>query len=373
VRRLAPGRPRLIAAFLAVLFLSACAALGKILTTLATERPPLPLERAEISSDARLDSAGRIAGSFVGEGTSRQVHLLSSDTGLIAGLVERYRPERARRVDPLTWLDRRRNYAIDLDPARDSLLLGETTLAGSPNGHTRAKLRTILLHASHCRGGTPQAELIVEPLRRSGPSLRGPAVGSLRAPSRYWPAEETYWRDPPAEPSPWLVDTLLARTAFELDSLLARRLAARDLPLQRIAGRIVVNTLEDEDAADVVPFRLGDGRVRFAVSLRERRRTARGRDVLAAIVMVWDSTLTWRQVVFQPTLLEYGRRGPARALGGRTAPLFWRRFEALSGFADHRDYLWLEQVDVSDRSVLWVILEPHSNTVVAAAEVEDGC
>jgi hypothetical protein len=35
---------------------------------------------------------GYVVGSFVGEGTSRAVHLLSSDTGFIAALARRYRP-----------------------------------------------------------------------------------------------------------------------------------------------------------------------------------------------------------------------------------------------------------------------------------------
>jgi hypothetical protein len=203
--------------------------------------------------------------------------------------------------------------------------------------------------------------------------LRGPVVGSFRAPDTDWPSRDTYLRDPPADPPPELVDTLLERTAQVMDSLLAGRLVSRDLPLSRTAGRVALNTLADEDAADVLPFRLDDGRIRYAVSLRESRRTARGADGLAAIVMVWDATLIWRQVVFRPTLLQYGRRGPARAYAGRTLPVFWRRLQAVSGFAFRRDYLWMEQVDVMDGTVRWVMLEPRSNTIVAAADVEDGC
>jgi hypothetical protein len=45
----------------------------------------------------------------------------------------------------------------------------------------------------------------------------------------------------------------------------------------------------------------------------------------------------------------------------------------VSGFAFRRDYLWMEQVNVEDGSVLWVILEPRGNTVVAAAEMEGPC
>ena len=60
-----------------LLALPGCAALGGILDDLATERPPAALDQATIASDARLDSTGRVVGSFVGEGTYRQVHLLS--------------------------------------------------------------------------------------------------------------------------------------------------------------------------------------------------------------------------------------------------------------------------------------------------------
>jgi hypothetical protein len=89
--------------------------------------------------------------------------------------------------------------------------------------------------------------------------------------------------------------------------------------------------------------------------------------------MVWDGSGGWRQIVFRPTLLEYRRHRLARAYAGSTAPLFWRRLEAVSGFAFRRDYLWMEQVDVEAGSVLWVILEPRGNTVVAAAEMEGAC
>ena len=45
--------------------------MGGVIDEWGTERPPAPLDEAAVSSDARLDSAGAIAGSFVGEGTSR--------------------------------------------------------------------------------------------------------------------------------------------------------------------------------------------------------------------------------------------------------------------------------------------------------------
>jgi hypothetical protein len=171
-----------------------------------------------------------------------------------------------------------------------------------------------------------------------------------------------------------MTDTLLARTSRAMDSLLAPRISRRDRPLTRVDDRpVAINTLDDEDAADVLPFQLEDGRVRYAVSLRERRTTARGASLLASIVMVWDSSGAWRQVIFRPTLIEYRRHRLSRAYDGLTPPVFWRRLQPVSGFAFRRDYLWMEQVNVEDGGVLWVILEPRGNTVVAAAEVEGPC
>jgi hypothetical protein len=360
------ARPGLLA-----LLTSGCATLGTL--GARPERPPLPLASAEVSSDARIDSSGVIAGSFVGEGTSRSVHLLSSDASFIAGLVRRWRPERERRVEPLAWLARRGTFAINLDRVSDSALFSEVMLAGSPDGHTRVKLQTILLYGAKCRQGAPQAELVVEPARSGGVSLRGPVVGSFRGPEVQWPVRDTYRRDPLPEPGPELVDSLVERTSLVMDSLLASRLPAREVPLTGGLRRLAINSLADEDAADVIPIRLDDGRIRYAVSLRESRRTARGAEALAAIVMIWDASLSWRQVVFLPTLLGYGRGGLAGPVAERTAPFYWRRLQAVSGFAFKRDYVWMEQVNVKDGSVRWVILEPRGNIVVAAADVDDGC
>ncbi|HWA57351.1 MAG TPA: hypothetical protein VG692_08860 [Gemmatimonadales bacterium] len=353
------------------LFLPACAQIGQILN--APERPPQPLVEAGISSDARIDSTGAIAGSFVGEGTSRRVHLLSSDPEFIAQLVRRWRPERERRIDPIDWLNRKGTWAVNLDRAADSSLLSQVILVGSPDGHTRVRLSSVLLYGAACRDGGPRAELVVEPARGAPVSLRGPVIGAVRGPDVWWPVQDTYRRDPPADPAPDLVDTLIERTGLVMDSMLAARLPARELPLSGGYHRLAVNSLANEDAADVVAIRFDDGRIRYAVSLRDTRYTARGTEGLASIVMIWDATLSWQQVVFLPTFLEYGRRGPMRALGGRTAPLYWRRLQPVSGFAFERDYLWMEQVDVTTGLVRWVILEPKGNILVAAADVEDGC
>lgn len=359
---------------LAAVALSGCGAIGSVIDDLSRERPPAALEVAMVASDARLDSSGAIAGSFVGEGTSRQVHLLSSDTALIGDLARRYRPERDRRGDIWQWLASRSVFAINVDPVRDSALARQGILVGSPDGHTRVRIRTILLHGSSCGWRGAQAEFIVQPSTRGGPALRGPVVGAFFAPEDWLSRTDRQFREPVPGPSPELTDSLLEWTARAMDSLLGRRLASRDLPLERaVEAPVSLNSLADQDAADVLGFRLDDGRIRYAVSLRERRRTARGIEALAAVVMVWDSSGAWKQVVFRPTLLEYRRRRLVRAYAGATQPVYWRRLDAVSGFAYERDYLWMEQVDVQEGRVLWVMLEPRSNTLVAAAETEGGC
>ncbi len=357
------------------ILLAACGPLGQAWNSSGSERPPAPLDEATIASDARLDTAGAILGSFVGEGTSRQVTLVTSDTTLIAALARRYRPERDRRGDIWQWLALRGRVAVNIDPVDDSALVAEPIMVGSPQGHTQVRLRSLLLRGSRCGWRGTQAEFVVEPARTGDqPSLRGPVVGSFLDEHSFLVVRRLEHRDPVEAPSLPLTDSLLAWTARTMDSLLTEDLSPRDLPLARAAGTVLsLNGLEDDDAADVLSFRLDDGRVRHAVSLRERRRTARGVEVLAAIVMIWDATGSWQQVVFRPTLLEYRRHRVVRAYAGLTGPHFWRRLEPVSGFAFGRDYLWMEQVNVEDGSVLWVMLEPRGNTIVAAAEMEGPC
>ncbi len=357
------------------LLLVACGALGQAWNSLGSERPPAPLREATIASDARLDSTGAILGSFVGEGTSRQVTLVTSDTTLIAGLARRYRPERDRRGDIWQWLTARGRVAVNIDPVDDSAMMAEAIMVGSPQGHTQVRLRSLLLRGSRCGWRGSQAELVVEPAHSGDqPSLRGPVVGSFLDPQSFLVVRRLEHRAPVDGPSPALTDSLLEWTARAMDSLLALELSPRDLPLARAAGgALSLNGLEDDDAADVLSFRLDDGRIRHAVSLRERRRTARGVEALAAIVMIWDATGAWRQVVFRPTLLEYRRHRAVRAYAGLTGTHFWRRLEPVSGFAFGRDYLWMEQVNVEDDTVLWLMLEPRGNTIVAAAEMEGPC
>ena len=109
------------------------------------------------------------------------------------------------------------------------------------------------------------------------------------------------------------------------------------------------------------------------MSLRRRRVATGGRDTLVATsVMVWDSAGAWRQSIFRPTVLAaYGGRLDAYGQVGR--PLYWRRLQPISDVAYPRDNLWMEQVDVRDGTVLWGIVQPGDNVVVAAAEMAGEC
>jgi hypothetical protein len=156
-----------------------------------------------------------------------------------------------------------------------------------------------------------------------------------------------------------------------MDSTLGSQL--RSLRLRRADDpQLEINTLADVDAADVIPFRPSAGAVRYAVSLRSRRITQGGDTVLAATVMVWDSAGAWQQVIFRPTVVSL-RRGRLAPYGALRRGLIWRRLQPISDVAFERDNLWMEQVDVRDGTVLWGIIQPRGNVVVAAAQVEGPC
>jgi len=167
------------------------------------------------------------------------------------------------------------------------------------------------------------------------------------------------------------MDVLVGRTASAMDSILTvnfRSLALRtpDNP------RLEINTLADVDVADVISYRSGTAGVRYAVSLRVRRITGGGDTLLAAGVMAWDSAGAWQQTIFRPTLIAL-RRGRLVPYGALRRSIFWRRLQPISDFGFSRDNLWMEQVDVRRESVLWGIIQPRGNVVVAAAEVEASC
>lgn len=344
------------------------------------ESPPAPLDSLPLASDVRLDSAGYLAGSFVGEGTSRQVHLLSSDSVLIEALARRFRPELFQDEFGL-WHNLRRVGVVSLTPReRRRTVAGRgpraaLAMVGSPLGHTEVSVSEVLLRGSRCleRGARgARAELIVHTDSAAAPPLRGPVLGTFLSAREADRREQGLVRRPqPREPSAALVNELIERTGLYLDSSFAAHYPGLQLrPLH--SERIEVNTLADIDAADVIPFRAEGNRIRYAVSLRQRR-VVGGRDTLVATgMMAWDSAGAWRQEIFHPTLLQsIGGRLDAYSPVGR--PVYWRRLQPISDVAYSRDNIWMEQVNVRDGRVVWGIIQPRGNVVVAAAEVEGVC
>jgi hypothetical protein len=345
------------------------------------EPAPAPLDSMPVASDVRLDSAGYLVGSFVGEGTSRQVHLLSSDTVLIETLARRFRPDLFRGELGL-WHNLRLAGVVSLTPAeRRRTVAGRgprATLAmvGSPLGHTEITVSEVLLRGSRCiepnaRGA--RAELIVQTdPAADDPPLRGPVLGTFLSAGESGRRERGLIRRVQLpEPSPALVQELIERTSLDLDSTFAARYPGLQLrPLQ--SERIEVNTLADLDAADVIPFRAGGDRVRYAVSLRQRRVVGGLDTLVATAVMAWDSAGAWRQEIFRPTLLS-STGGRLDAYGPVGRPVYWRRLQPISDVAYSRDNIWMEQVNVRDGRVVWGIIQPRGNVVVAAAEVEGVC
>jgi hypothetical protein len=361
-----------------VMTVSGCRSAGQFLGNLLRERPPAPLDSMSVASDVRIDSLGYLVGSFVGEGTRHAVHLLSSDTGLVAELVRRYRPDLVQAGD--VWQRLAREGSVTLAPSgRRRTVAGaphiEQALVGSPLGQTAVNASAILLHGSHCGWRGSQVEIVVGHDRSDrGPPLRGPVLGSFTRLGSADGSRRTgnfQRREPVQAPGSELVDSLVARTAAVMDSALASHFSSLDLRRPYDVNP-EINTLSDIDAADITAFRPRPNTVRFAVSLRERRITAREDTLLAATVMVWDSTGAWQQVVFRPTVLSY-RRGRLAPYGALRRSIFWRRLQPISDFGFERDNLWMEQVDVRGGSVLWGIIQPRGNVVVAAAEVEGPC
>jgi hypothetical protein len=365
------------ATMISLLGVSACRGAGRFLGELLRERPPAPLDSMSVASDVRIDSLGYLVGSFVGEGTSRSVHLLSSDTGVVAGLLRRYRPDLVQPGD--LWGSLSRERSVTLAPAgRRRTIAGapriERALVGSPLGHAAVTPSAIVLHGSPCGWRGTQVEIIADRHERGEP-LRGPVLGSFTRPvasqTPQEEAEEFRRREPVPPPGGGLMDELIGRTAATMDSVLAA--GFRSLALRRPDDpRLEVNTLADVDAADVISFRSGPQNVRFAVSLRMRRITGGGDTLLASTVMAWDSAGAWKQTIFRPTLISL-RRGRLAPYGALRRSLFWRRLQPISDFVFERDNLWMEQIDVRQGGVLWGIVQPRGNVVVAAAEVEAPC
>jgi hypothetical protein len=359
--------------------LNGCRGAGRFLGNLLRERAPAPLDSMSVASDLRIDSLGYVVGSLVGEGTTRSVHLLSSDTGLVAELARRYRPDLVQAGEVWQRLARARTVSLTpiyrrrVEPAAPKI---EQALVGSPLGHTAVTPNAILLHGSQCGWRGAQVEIIVdrEP-GDHGPPLRGPVLGSLtrRDPSAdaSRTVSEFHEREALAPPGQEFVDELIHRTAHAVDSVLTASLQSLDLRRPDDL-ELEVNTLADIDAAEVTSYRVRPNTVRFAVSLRERRITAGADTLLATAVMAWDSSGAWQQFIFRPTVLSF-RRGRLAPYGALRRSIFWRRLQPISDFGFERDNLWMEQVDVRGGGVLWGIIQPRGNVVVAAAEVEGPC
>jgi hypothetical protein len=354
--------------------ISACASTGRFLGNLLRERPPAPLDSMSVASDVRIDSLGYLVGSLVGEGTSRSVHLLSSDTALITGLLRRYRPDLVQPGD--IWASLSREKVVTLAPGgRRRTVAGhpgvDQALVGSPVGHTRVTPSAILIRGSTCGWRGTQVEVIADGNRQP---LHGPVLASFtrRAASDNDDEDDGFRRREPVPlPGSGLTDELIGRTAAAMDSVMGRDFHSLALERPAVAA-VEINTLSDFDAADVTPYRANPGMVRYAVSLRSRRITRGGDTLVAATVMTWDSAGAWQQTIFRPTLLSL-RRGRVAPYGALRRSLFWRRLQPISDFAFQRDNLWMEQVDVRRESVLWGIIQPRGNVVVAAAEVDASC
>lgn len=362
-------RPRALLLLLLLPMLAGCAAAGRVLENGFRERPPAPRDRLDGASDLRLDSLGVLTGSFIGEGTSRAVHLLTSDTVLIESVVRRYGPETRRTTDFWSGLKPGRTLRVPLREPRAAVetgVLAPVARVASPAGRSAVVATALTVRIGACGARGAQLELLVEPGSRSGPPLTGPVLGSINERAGL---EADVWRAPPEPPDSTLVVELLDRTRHVLDSLIRLRYSSLtlDVPASPV---ILVNTLDDFDAAEVIPYFAGNGRVRYAVSVRERRRAANDTVVVAG-VMAWDREGAWQQQILRPTIirLQRGRAEPYRG----AVPLFWRRLAAIADFGFDRDNLWMEQVDVRDGAVLWGIVQPADNVVVAAAEMRGPC
>ncbi|MEZ0333253.1 MAG: hypothetical protein ACAI18_04530, partial [Gemmatimonadales bacterium] len=117
-------------------------------------RAPTPLDSMPLASDVRVDSAGRLVGSLVGEGTGTAVTLLSSDTLLIRALATRFQPELTRGEGDL-WSNLRRQDSVPL--GRSSAVA--RAMVGSPLGHTDVSLSALLLRGNRCIDDTRGARL----------------------------------------------------------------------------------------------------------------------------------------------------------------------------------------------------------------------
>lgn len=328
------------------------------------ERPPAPRERLEAASDLRLDSLGLLTGTLVGEGTGRATHLVATDSVVLEALIRRYAPA-ARRTTRF-W-DGLKPGAVVRLPIRGAVA-GESTgvlvrdvAVSSANGVGRVVPIALSVRTGRCGGQGSQLELVAEPA--AGSASVGPVLASLAT-----PRTGTGAREPIGMPDSALTARLLSRTRAAVDSVILAREALKLEPGPDLPA--TVNTLDDFAAADIMPYHAGSGRIRYAVSTRDVRRAGNDTLVLAG-VMAWDSAGSWQQHIVRPTVvrLRRGRAEPFRSW----LPLYWRRLAALADFGFDRDNLWMEQVSVRDGAVLWAVVQPADNVVVAAALMQGPC
>ena len=367
-------RVAVIVTLTALATLGGCRHADRQATTQAPDRVPFPIDSIPITSDARLDSSDRLLGSFVGEGTSRAIHLLSNDTALIATLYRRYGPPLTRGESVWSRLNRVGTAALLAGDGRTGPIIQEP-LAGFAGGHSSVEPLSIVLRGNRCGALGSLAEIIVGESHGAGWSVfHGPVLGSFQTRPRTDLADgEVVERVAAPLPDPALRDSLLARSERAVDSAIGQRLPGELLPLRVLDHTpLEINSLEDIDAADVVAMWSADDLVSYAVALRVRRVTSQTDTLLVSAVLMWDSAGQNAHTVLRPTILGL-RGGQPTAFSGEWRTMYWRRLEAISGFGSGRDYLWLEQVHPSEPSVVWGVVSPVTNTVVAAARVVGPC
>ena len=256
--------------------------------------------------------------------------------------------------------------------------MSRRAMVGSPLGHT-----AVSLDGARCCAAAAASRRA----RRPGRADRGPTRLRIRRPAAPRSGARYLPRCRPGRPARARAGAARAargavagaggpahrpHASADLDSALARRVprppgAAAPLRADRgqHAGR--------SDAADVIPSAPASGRIRYAVSLRQRR-VLGGRRYPGQrpAVMVWDSAGAWRQDDLPPH--------PARLRSAAGSTPSGRRPAGLLAPAAAHQRLRLSSGQYLDgagrrprRQRAWGIIQPRANVVVAAAEVEGAC
>ena len=332
-------------------------------------RAPTPLDSMPLASDVRVDSAGRLVGSLVGEGTGTAVTLLSSDTLLIRILATRFRPELTSGEGDL-WSNLRRQDSV---PSRSGPRVSLAPWSALHWATPTSRCRRVLLRGNRCTDDTRGArlELMVQPDSVSGDPA-APRSGARYLPRRR-PGRPARARAGPARAArgsrrrSWC-DQLIGRTSAYLDSALTAEypdLQARPLHSEQIE----VNTLADLSAADVIrlPRRRGADPVRRLPPPAPRPRRARypGHDRRDGVGQRGDLA----PGDLPPHRARLDRR-PARRPSGRSAGRSTGVGCSPSATSPMPGPIsgWSRSTSATAASV--GIIQPAGNVVVAAAEVE---